>query len=229
VTAVIDTYLPVGVEDHLAPAPRVQVEATGGDVIAIETAELAWRDQVELEATTRARRENIRTIIEARFGRVSSALEAPLEGVQSEETLDALLRRAAVALTEDAVLEQLPWLCRPHPSRCRARVTDRLLALQVVHRSFLLVRLHLPLEDVFLSRRQRQQPVDEPQQREHALPAVAPLVQPPRQRQLDLPPPYRRPPRCPLPTSACTLARSSFSRSWTRRGRAPSVFLKWLF
>jgi len=108
VTAVTDTYLPVGVEDRTAPAPRVQVEATGGDVIAIETAELTWRDQVERGAIARARREDIRTIIEARFGRVSSALEAALEGVQSEETLDALLRRAAVALTEDAVLEQLP-------------------------------------------------------------------------------------------------------------------------
>ncbi len=100
--AVVDTYLPVNVEDRTAL--RVHLQATGGDVMAIEATELTWRDQVELGATRQA----IKTIIEARFGRVSPALEAALEGSRSEEALDALLRHAAVAPTEDAVLEQLP-------------------------------------------------------------------------------------------------------------------------
>ena len=70
--------------------------------MVIETTELTWRDQIELEA----RRKDIRTIIEARFGHISSAVDATLEGTRSEEALDAFLRRAAVAPTEDDLLNQ---------------------------------------------------------------------------------------------------------------------------
>jgi len=102
--AVIDTYLPVNVEDRAAL--RVQLQATGGDMMAIETTELTWRDQVEFAAISRAKREDIRMIIEARFGQVSSGIAARLESMQSEEALDAFLRRAAVAPTEDDLLTQ---------------------------------------------------------------------------------------------------------------------------
>jgi len=102
--AVIDTYLPVNVEDRTAL--RVQLQATGGDMMAIETTELTWRDQVEFAAISRAKREDIRMIIEARFGQVSSGIAARLESMQSEEALDAFLRRAAVAPTEDDLLTQ---------------------------------------------------------------------------------------------------------------------------
>jgi len=79
--AVIDTYLPVTVEDRTAL--RVQLQATGGDVMAIEATELTWRDQVELEAM----REAIATVIKARFGQVSPTIQATLEGTQSEDAL----------------------------------------------------------------------------------------------------------------------------------------------
>ncbi len=69
--------------------------------MAIEATELTWRDQVELEAT----RKNIGTVIQARFGRVSPAMQTALEGMQSDEALDAFLRRVAVASTEDDLLQ----------------------------------------------------------------------------------------------------------------------------
>jgi len=109
VTAVTDTYLPVDVEDRTAPAPRVQVEATGGDVMAIETAELAWRDQVELEATTRARRENIRRAIEdirraiqVRFGHVARPIEEVIDNAASdvEHVTPSASRRRATSTQE---------------------------------------------------------------------------------------------------------------------------------
>jgi len=74
-------------------------------VMAIEATELTWRDQVELEAAREATRKDIRTAIQARFGRVSPAMQTTLEGMQSEEALDAFLRRVAVASTEDDLLQ----------------------------------------------------------------------------------------------------------------------------
>ncbi len=74
--------------------------------MVIETTELTWRDQVELEASVRASRKDIRSIIQVRFGRVSPAVEAALEGMQSEDALDVFLRRAAIAPTEDDLLQE---------------------------------------------------------------------------------------------------------------------------
>ncbi len=99
--AVIDTYLPVNVEDRAALRVQLEAQGQGDDVMVIETTELTWRDQIELEAT----RKDIRTVIQARFGRVSPAMQTTLEGLQSEDALDAFLRRAVVAPTEDALLQ----------------------------------------------------------------------------------------------------------------------------
>ncbi len=73
--------------------------------MVIEATELTWRDQVELEGATRAKREAIRTIIQVRFGQVAAAVETTLVGMQSEDALDAFLRRAAAAATEDDLLQ----------------------------------------------------------------------------------------------------------------------------
>jgi len=104
--AVIDTYLPVNVEDRVALRVQLEAEGQGGEVMVIETTELTWRDQVELEASVRASRKDIRSIIQVRFGRVSPAVEAALEGMQSEDALDVFLRRAAIAPTEDDLLQE---------------------------------------------------------------------------------------------------------------------------
>ncbi len=70
--------------------------------MAIEATELTWRDQVEFQVS----RKSIRTVIQVRFGQVSPAVEAALEGMRQQEVLDAFLRRAVVASTEDELLEQ---------------------------------------------------------------------------------------------------------------------------
>ncbi len=102
--AVIDAYLPVNVEDRVALRVQLEAQGQGGAVMVIEATELTWRDQVELEAAREATRKDIRTVIQARFGQVAPAMQITLKGLQSEEALDALLRRVAVASTEDDLL-----------------------------------------------------------------------------------------------------------------------------
>jgi len=99
--AVIDTYLPVDVEDRVALQVQLETQGQGGEVMAIAVTELTWRDQVEFQA----KREYIRAVIQTRFGQVSPAVEATLESMQSEEALDAFLRRAVAAPTEDELVE----------------------------------------------------------------------------------------------------------------------------
>ena len=48
--AVIDTYLPVNVEDRVALRVQLEAEGQGGAVMAIAATELTWRDQVEFQA-----------------------------------------------------------------------------------------------------------------------------------------------------------------------------------
>lgn len=92
-------------EDELVEYARRQA-LEAGDVAATESVALTWRDQIELEAVTRAKREDIRAIIQLRFGQVSPAVEAALESMRQQAALDAFLRRAAVASIEDELLEQ---------------------------------------------------------------------------------------------------------------------------
>jgi hypothetical protein len=99
--AVIDTYLPVDVEDRVALRVQLEAQGQGDNVMAIAVTELTWRDQVEFQAS----RKDIRTVIQTRFGQVSPTMQAALQSMQSEEALDAFLRRAAAAPTEDELVE----------------------------------------------------------------------------------------------------------------------------
>jgi len=95
---VVETYLPVGAQDRAAW--RQQLETEGGDIMALEATELTWRSRVDLEATLRTRREDIRKVVQARFGRVSPEMEAVIDGTEAEEALNALFDQALAVQTE---------------------------------------------------------------------------------------------------------------------------------
>jgi len=99
--AVIDTYLPVDVEDRVALRVQLEAQGQGGAVMAIEATELTWRDQVEFQAN----RKSIRAVIQTRFGHISPAVEATLESTRSEEALAEFLRRAITTPTEGELIE----------------------------------------------------------------------------------------------------------------------------
>jgi len=95
---VVETYLPVEAQDRAAW--RQQLEMEGGDIMALEATELTWRSRVDLEATLRTRREDIRKVVQVRFGRVSPEMEAVIDGIEAEEALNALFDQALAAQTE---------------------------------------------------------------------------------------------------------------------------------
>ena len=99
---VVETYLTVSMEDRTAL--RRQVEAEGGDIMALEAAELTWRSRVDLEVTLRTRREDIRKVVEVRFGRIAPEMEAIIDGTEAEEALNRLFERALTAQTESDLL-----------------------------------------------------------------------------------------------------------------------------
>lgn len=68
--------------------------------MALDATELTWRSRVDLEVTLRTRREDIRRIIQTRFGQVSAEMDALISGTDTEDGLDALFERA---LTVQAV------------------------------------------------------------------------------------------------------------------------------
>ncbi len=76
--------------------------------MVIEATELTWRDQVEREATRRAKREVIRRALHVRFGHVTPEVEALIDNTASDTDLDALFDRALLARTEDDVLRAAP-------------------------------------------------------------------------------------------------------------------------
>ncbi len=99
---VIETYLTIGANDRAAL--RRQVEAEGGDIMALEATELSWRSRVDLEVTLRTQRKDIRKAVEVRFGRVSPEVDAVIGEAATEEELNALFERALRAQTENDVL-----------------------------------------------------------------------------------------------------------------------------
>jgi len=99
---VVETYLTIGADDRAAL--RRQVEVEGGDIMALEATELTWRSRVDLDVTVRTRREDIRKIVEVRFGRVSPEVDAVIGETEAEEELNALFERALQAQTENDVL-----------------------------------------------------------------------------------------------------------------------------
>ena len=69
----------------------------------MDATELTWADQISL----RTRREDIRRVIQLRFGRVSPEVDALIAATDTEDGLTALFDRAVVAQNEDELLRPL--------------------------------------------------------------------------------------------------------------------------
>jgi len=65
---------------------------------------LTWRSRVDLDVTVRTRREDIRKVVEVRFGRVSPEVNAVIDETETDEELNALFERALRAQTENDML-----------------------------------------------------------------------------------------------------------------------------
>ena len=94
---VVETYLPLSVEDRTALRLQLQAE---GEVAAMETTELTWRSRFKLEV----RREDIKRVVQVRLGRLSPEVEAAINAITADEVLDAFFDRALVAQTESDLL-----------------------------------------------------------------------------------------------------------------------------
>ena len=101
---VVEIYLTIGADDRAAL--RRQVQAEGGDIMALEATELTWRSHVDLDVTLRTRRKDIRKVVEVRFGRASPEVDAAIGETATEEELKALFERALRARTENDVLRR---------------------------------------------------------------------------------------------------------------------------
>ena len=97
------TYLPLTDEER--EALRVQLEQEGD--VTMEATELTWADQIDLRSSLRTRREDIRRLIQLKFGRLSPEVEALIEATETEDGLTALFDRAVVAQPEDELLRPL--------------------------------------------------------------------------------------------------------------------------
>jgi hypothetical protein len=111
---VVETYLPIRVEDRAAL--RVQLAREGGNETVMEATQLTWRSRVSLEVaeevtqrvtqevTLQTKREDIKELIQGRFGAVSPEMAALIDGADSVDDLNALFRRAITAQTESDLL-----------------------------------------------------------------------------------------------------------------------------
>lgn len=99
---VVETYLPLGDDDRMAL--RQQLERDEGNIMALDATELTWRSRVDLEATLRTRREDIRKVLQARFGRLSPETAHLIDGTATEEGLNALFDRALAIQVESDLL-----------------------------------------------------------------------------------------------------------------------------
>ncbi len=72
--------------------------------MARDVTELTWRSRIDLEATPRTRREDVRKVVQVHVGRVSPDVGAVISGAQTEEALTALFDRALAAQAETDLL-----------------------------------------------------------------------------------------------------------------------------
>ena len=94
------TYLPLTDEER--EALRIQLEQRGD--MTMDATELTWADQIDLRSSLRTRREDIKRLIQYKFGRVSPEVDARVEATETEDGLTALFDRALVAQNEDELL-----------------------------------------------------------------------------------------------------------------------------
>ena len=69
----------------------------------MDATELTWADRISL----RTRREDIKRLVQFKFGRVSPEVDARVEATETKEGLTALFDRAVVAQNEDELLRPL--------------------------------------------------------------------------------------------------------------------------
>ncbi len=93
----IETHLPLS--DAEREALRIQLEQEGDTTM--DVTELTWAGQIDLRVSLRVKRDDIRRVVQRRFGQVTPQVEAFIAATETEEDLDALLDRAVVARTED--------------------------------------------------------------------------------------------------------------------------------
>jgi len=99
---VVTTYLPADVEDRAVL--RLQLEEQGGNTMAVDLSQLTWASRREIEV----RQEDIRELVQERFGSVSPEVEAAIEqSAETDDALMALFRRAVTARTESDLLAPL--------------------------------------------------------------------------------------------------------------------------
>jgi hypothetical protein len=99
----VATYLPL--RDEEREALRVQLKQEGD--VTMDVTELTWAGQIDLRSSLRTRREDIRRLVQLKFGRVSPEVDARVEATETEEGLTALFDRAVVAQNEDELLRPL--------------------------------------------------------------------------------------------------------------------------
>jgi len=96
----IETHLPVTLEQR----EKLGVQLPQGGDRAMEATELTWASRIDLEASVRTRRDYIKKVIRARFGRVTPEVEAAIDGTDSEDDLDGMHDLALVAQSESELL-----------------------------------------------------------------------------------------------------------------------------
>src|SRR5205823_14187982 len=97
----VKTYLPLTEEER--EALRVQLEQKGD--VTMEATELTWAGQIDLRSSLRTRREDIKRLIQFKFGGVSPEIDALVEATETEDGLTALFDRALVAQHEEELLQ----------------------------------------------------------------------------------------------------------------------------
>src|SRR5919201_2327865 len=93
----VATYLPLTDEER--EALRVQLSQEGD--VTMDATELTWADQIDLRSSLRTRREDIKRLIQFKFGRVSPEVDARVEATETADGLTALFDRTLVAQNED--------------------------------------------------------------------------------------------------------------------------------
>ena len=100
----IETYLPLSARER--EDLRVQWEQEGD--MTMEATQLTWADELMLRNELQTKRKDIKDVIAFKFGEVPSDVDAAIDSATTEQELTALFQRAAVARTQDDLLQTSP-------------------------------------------------------------------------------------------------------------------------
>ncbi len=100
----IETYLPLSARER--EELRVQWEQEGD--MTMEATQLTWADELMLRNELQTKRKDIKDVIAFKFGEVPSDVDAAIDSATTEQELTALFQRAAVARTQDDLLQTSP-------------------------------------------------------------------------------------------------------------------------